>query len=821
MNTPRFCTTDRIAAPGIEFIGALSNGSVFTCTVTLRGDLTLSVSKYKKVSCTSETPPQPSPKGREPDSPSFGGGRGEVFRKCKEFTYIYLEGLEQRLADSLETAVKLADGMVVIDVIDGDAMLFSEKMACPDCGVSYPEIAPRMFSFNSPHGACPECGGLGTQRVIDPRLVVPDPSKSIAEGALAPWNTGSHSYFYQMLRSVADQYGFSLDEPFEHLPEQVRHIVLYGTGAQAVQYHYTNENGVYVYQGAFEGAVNQLARRYRETTSEDARAKYEEFMGMDVCPACQGQRLGKESLAVKIQGRTIIDLTRLSVNDARRALEALTFPARQQPIAAPILKEIQARLNFMSSVGLDYLTLDRASATLSGGEGQRIRLATQIGSGLVGVLYILDEPSIGLHQRDNAKLLEMLKQLRDLGNTVLVVEHDEETIRMADYVVDLGPGAGKLGGCVVACGTPAQIAQQPDSLTGQYLSGAQRIPLPPTRRSPKNGQALVITGAREHNLQDLDVEIPLGVFVCVTGVSGSGKSTLITDILYPDLARRLYRAKDRPGEHDGILGYELIDKVIDIDQSPIGRTPRSNPATYTGLFAPIRDLFASVPEARLRGYKAGRFSFNVKGGRCEACKGDGVVKIEMHFLPDVYVTCDVCRGKRYNRETLDIRYKGVTISELLDMTVAEALDLLENIPALKRKLRTLYDVGLDYIHLGQSATTLSGGEAQRVKLSKELSRVSTGRTLYILDEPTTGLHLHDIKKLLEVLDKLVAAGNTVLVIEHNLDVIKSADYIIDLGPEGGDAGGRIVAQGTPEQVAAVAASHTGQFLKRILASARQ
>ena len=726
------------------------------------------------------------------------------------------DGLEQRLADSLETAVKLADGLVLIDVIDGEAMLFSEKMACVDCGISYPEIAPRMFSFNSPHGACPDCSGLGTQRVIDPKLVVPDPSKSIMEGALTPWNTTSHNYFYQMLHSVSEQYDFSLEEPFEDLPDRARHIVLYGTGDQKVEYHYSNENGVYVYQGAFEGAVTQLARRYKETTSSQARDKYEEYMSMDVCPTCNGQRLGQESLAVKIQESNIIDMTRYSVKDALVALEALSFDGQQQKIAPPILKEIKARLNFMSKVGLGYLTLDRASGTLSGGEGQRIRLATQIGSGLVGVLYILDEPSIGLHQRDNARLLEMLKQLRDMGNTVLVVEHDEETIRMADYVVDLGPGAGKLGGHVVAHGTPEQIAAQKDSLTGQYLSGQQEIPVPKKRRKTKKGQAVVIKGAREHNLKDLDVRIPLGVFVCVTGVSGSGKSTLITDILYHDLAHHFYRAKARSGEHDSILGYELIDKVIDIDQSPIGRTPRSNPATYTGLFTPIRDLFAKVPEARLRGYKPGRFSFNVKGGRCEACKGDGMIKIEMHFLPDVYVTCDVCRGKRYNRETLEIRYKGATIADVLDMTVAEALEFMANVPTLKRKLQTLYDVGLDYIHLGQPATTLSGGEAQRVKLSKELSRTSTGSTLYILDEPTTGLHLHDIKKLLEVLGKLVDAGNTVLVIEHNLDVIKSADYIIDLGPEGGSEGGQIVAKGTPKHVARIKASYTGQFLQKIL-----
>jgi excinuclease ABC subunit A len=726
------------------------------------------------------------------------------------------EGLEQRLADSLEIALKLAEGIVLIDVIDGQHMLFSEKLACVDCGISYPELAPRMFSFNSPHGACPDCHGLGTQRAIDPKLVVPDPSKSIKEGALVPWNISGQHYFYQMLRSVAEHYDFSLETPFEVLPKSIQDIILYGTGHEKIQYRYSNENGMYVYQGTFEGAINQLTRRYQETNSEYSRERYEEYMSMDACPNCQGQRLSKQSLAVKIHDMNIIDVTRFSVKDALQVVSNLSFMPQQNQIAAPILKEVSARLNFMSKVGLDYLTLDRTSASLSGGEGQRIRLATQIGSGLVGVLYILDEPSIGLHQRDNTKLLEMLCRLRDIGNTILVVEHDEETIRTADYVVDLGPGAGKHGGYVVAHGTPEEIAQHKDSLTGQYLSKRLQIPIPEKRRRPLQGKSLFIRGAREHNLKDLDVEIPLGVFVCVTGVSGSGKSTLVTDILYRDLAHRFYRAKGKIGAYKEILGHEHIDKVIDIDQSPIGRTPRSNPATYTGLFSPIRDLFARVPEARLRGYKPGRFSFNVKGGRCEACKGDGMIKIEMHFLPDVYVTCDVCRGKRYNRETLEIRYKGKTIADVLEMTVAEALEFMENIPSVSRKLQTLYDVGMDYIHLGQPATTLSGGEAQRVKLSKELSRKSTGNTLYILDEPTTGLHLHDIKKLLEVLSRLVDAGNTVLVIEHNLDVIKSADYIIDLGPEGGDDGGRVIATGTPEEIMTIESSYTGQFLWKVL-----
>jgi excinuclease ABC subunit A len=725
------------------------------------------------------------------------------------------EGIEQRLADSLETALKLAEGIVLINVLDGQDLLFSEKLACVDCGISYPELAPRMFSFNSPHGACPDCHGLGTQRAIDPKLVIPDPTKSINEGALIPWSSTQH-YFYQMLRSVAASYNFSLDTPFEALPKRIQDIILYGSGGEKIQYHYSNEKGMYVYQGTFEGAVNQLKRRYQETESEYSRERYEEYMSMDTCPTCKGQRLSKESLSVKINGQSIMDFTQFSVKEAMCMISNLSLTPQQNQIAAPIIKEILARLHFMSKVGLDYLTLDRASASLAGGEGQRIRLATQIGSGLVGVLYILDEPSIGLHQRDNTKLLEMLCKLRDMGNTILVVEHDEETIRTADYVVDLGPGAGKHGGYVVAYGTPEEIGRHEDSLTGQYLSKRLQIPIPPKRRRLFQGKSLLIRGAREHNLKDIDVEIPLGVFVCITGVSGSGKSTLMTDILYNDLAHRFYRAKEKIGAHKEILGWEHLDKVIDIDQSPIGRTPRSNPATYTGLFSPIRDLFASVPEARMRGYKPGRFSFNVKGGRCEACQGDGVIKIEMHFLPDVYVTCDVCRGKRYNRETLEIRYKGKNIAEVLEMTVTEALEFMENIPVIKNKLQTLYDVGLDYIHLGQPATTLSGGEAQRVKLSKELSRKSTGNTLYILDEPTTGLHLHDIKKLLEVLDKLVDAGNTVLVIEHNLDVIKGADYLIDLGPEGGDDGGRIIATGTPEEVMTIESSYTGQFLRKVL-----
>ncbi|GAK51598.1 excinuclease ABC subunit A [Candidatus Moduliflexus flocculans] len=726
------------------------------------------------------------------------------------------DGLRQRIADSVELAVKLGEGIVRVSVIDGPEMLFSEKLACIDCGISYPELEPRMFSFNSPHGACPDCDGLGTQRGIDARLVVPDATKSINDGALAPWGIEGSSYFYQAIASVAKHYDFSLDTPFEDLPPRIQQVILYGSGDEKIQYHYQNENGNFVYQKEFEGAIPQLERRYKETDSEFMRGKYEEFMSMEPCPTCQGRRLSKESLSVKIQGKHIIDMTRFSIKEALHVFATMQFTPQEQVITAPILKEIKARLNFMSKVGLNYLTLDRGTATLSGGEGQRIRLATQIGSGLVGVLYILDEPSIGLHQRDNTKLIEMLTALRNLGNTILVVEHDEETMRCADYLVDLGPAAGKHGGEIVAYGTPDEVAAHPDSLTGKYLSHRLTIPIPEKRRQPFPNKSLLIRGAREHNLKDIDVEIPLGVFICVTGVSGSGKSTLINGILHKALAQHFYRAKEPAGAHKDILGIEHIDKVIDIDQSPIGRTPRSNPATYTGLFGPIRDLFTKLPEARLRGYKPGRFSFNVKGGRCEACKGDGVIKIEMHFLPDVYVTCEECHGKRYNRETLEIRYKGKNIAEILDMTVEEAAEFMENVPGISDKLNTLVDVGLEYVHLGQPATTLSGGEAQRVKLAKELSRRSTGNTLYILDEPTTGLHFHDIKKLLEVLAKLVNAGNTVLVIEHNLDVIKSADYIIDLGPEGGDEGGRIIATGTPEAIKNIDASHTGQYLRKIL-----
>jgi excinuclease ABC subunit A len=656
-----------------------------------------------------------------------------------------------------------------------------------------------MFSFNNPYGACPECGGLGTRFELDPDLVVPDPRKSLKDGALAPWAGRESVYFKQTLRVLARRRRFSLTTPWRDLPRAVRDLVLHGTGVEG-----------------FEGMLGALARRYKETTSEEARLEIERFMAERACPACGGGRLRPESLAVRVGGRSIQEVGALTIEGARGFFDALALPEREQAIARRVLKEIRERLGFLQNVGLDYLTLDRAAGTLSGGEGQRIRLATQIGSSLVGVLYILDEPSIGLHQRDNRRLLDTLTRLRDLGNTVLVVEHDEETIRSADHVVDLGPGAGELGGHLVATGTPDEIMADSGSLTGRYLAGKLSIPLPLVRR-PGTGKHLTVHGAREHNLKAMPVRIPLATFTCITGVSGSGKSTLVNDILYRALAQVFHRAQERPGAHERIEGLQHLDKVISIDQSPIGRTPRSNPATYTGVFTFIRALFARTVDARARGYAPGRFSFNVKGGRCEACQGDGLVKIEMHFLPDVYVTCEVCKGKRYNRETLDIRYKGRNVAEVLEMTVREALGFFEAVPPIKQKLRTLHDVGLDYIRLGQAATTLSGGEAQRVKLSTELSRRATGRTLYILDEPTTGLHFADIQRLLEVLNQLVEQGNTVVVIEHNLDVIKTADHVIDLGPEGGEAGGRVVATGTPEEVASQAArSHTGQFLRRVL-----
>jgi excinuclease ABC subunit A len=709
--------------------------------------------------------------------------------------------IQSRLADSLETALRLADGVVVVETADtAQAFVFSERLACARCGVSFPEISPRMFSFNNPFGACPECGGLGTRFELDPELMVPDPRKSLKEGALAPWAGRESVYFRQTLQILARRRHFSLETPWRELSKGTRELILHGTGEE----------------GGFEGVIGVLQRRYRETTSDDTRQEIERYMSERPCPACKGGRLRPESLAVRVGGRSIREVGALTIKEASAFFEGLVLGEREQTIARRVLKEIRERLGFLRDVGLEYLTLDRSAGTLSGGEGQRIRLATQIGSSLVGVLYILDEPSIGLHQRDNRRLLDTLLRLRDLGNTVLVVEHDEETIRAADHVVDLGPGAGELGGYVVSTGTPAEIMADSKSLTGRYLAGDLSIPLPLIRRAG-TGKWLVIHGAREHNLKGMPVRIPLATFTCITGVSGSGKSTLVNDILYRALAQVFHRAQDKPGVHERIEGLQHLDKVINIDQSPIGRTPRSNPATYTGVFAFIRSLFARTPDARARGYQPGRFSFNVKGGRCEACQGDGLVKIEMHFLPDVYVTCDVCKGKRYNRETLEIRYKGKSIAEVLDMTVREALAFFEAVPPIRQKLQTLHDVGLDYIRLGQPATTLSGGEAQRVKLSTELSRRATGRTLYILDEPTTGLHFADIQRLLDVLNQLVDQGNTVVVIEHNLDVVKTADHVVDLGPQGGDEGGRVVATGTPETLAEQAErSYTGQFLRRVL-----
>jgi excinuclease ABC subunit A len=708
--------------------------------------------------------------------------------------------LGTRLADSLETALRLADGVVQVEPDGGEPMVFSERLACARCGISLPEVSPRMFSFNSPYGACQTCSGIGTRWEIDPDRLVPNPARSLKDGALAAWAGRDSPYFRQTLQVLGKRHKFDLETPWAKLKKPTREVILHG------------EKG-----GGFEGVVAVLERRYRETDSEDTRRELETFMAERPCPACRGSRLRPESLGMKIAGQSIGDVVRLNIREAAAFFEGLTFSEREAVIARRVLKEICERLGFLKDVGLEYLTLDRPAATLAGGEGQRIRLATQIGSSLVGVLYILDEPSIGLHQRDNRRLLDTLKRLRDLGNTVLVVEHDEETIRSADFVIDLGPGAGELGGHVVAVGTPDEIMANPASLTGRYLAGTLAIPRPTARRKG-SGAFLTIHNPREHNLRVSSVRIPLATFTCVTGVSGSGKSTLVNDILYRALAQMLHRAQDRPGAHDRIEGAQHVDKVVDIDQTPIGRTPRSNPATYTGLFTFIRMLFARTPEARMRGYQPGRFSFNVKGGRCEACQGDGLVKIEMHFLPDVYVTCDVCKAKRYNRETLDIRYKGRSIAEVLDMTVREAREFFDAVPVLKGKLQTLDDVGLDYIRLGQSATTLSGGEAQRVKLATELSRRATGRTLYILDEPTTGLHFADIQKLLEVLNRLVDQGNTVVIIEHNLDVIKTADWIIDLGPEGGDAGGRVVAIGTPEEIVTQAdRSYTGQFLRPVLA----
>jgi len=725
-------------------------------------------------------------------------------------------GFEKRLADSLETALNLSGGTVVVDVAGREELLFSRNFACVECGISIEEPQPRMFSFNNPYGACPVCDGLGSNMEIDPDLVIPDRRKSIDDGAIVPWYRGTMTYYPSLLEAVARHFGFRTDVPIDELDPKWVDIILNGSGDERIRFTFEGFGGVMrTRETTFEGVIHNLERRYRESQSDGARAEIEEFMSTKPCPACGGRRLKPESLAVKIGGRSIADVTALSVVEALDFFNHLKLTEREKTIAHQVLKEIRERLGFLVNVGLDYLTLDRAAGTLAGGEAQRIRLATQIGSSLVGVLYILDEPSIGLHQRDNERLINTLKRLRDLGNTLIVVEHDEETMWAADHIIDIGPGAGAHGGRVVCAGPIEEIMACPESITGQYLSGKKEIPVPAVRRQP-NGKYLEVRGAREHNLKGIDVRFPLGVFICVTGVSGSGKSTLVNEILHKKLAAELNHARTKPGAHDGVIGLEHLDKVIAIDQSPIGRTPRSNPATYTGLFDLIREVFAGTPEARMRGYRAGRFSFNIRGGRCEACRGDGIIKIEMHFLPDVYVPCEVCKGKRYNRETLEVRYKGRSIADVLEMTVDEALEFFKNLPRLRRKLETLRDVGLGYIKLGQPATTLSGGEAQRVKLATELSRRSNGKTMYILDEPTTGLHIDDIHKLLTVLGRLVDAGDTVVVIEHNLDVIKTADHIIDLGPEGGERGGRVIATGTPEEVAAMPHSFTGQFLKKVL-----
>lgn len=727
------------------------------------------------------------------------------------------QSMRSRLTDSIESALALASGLLVVDVIGGKELTFSQSFSCPDCGISIPEIEPRSFSFNNPYGACPECSGLGYKMEFDEDLMVPDKGLSLNEGAIQVmgWQSSAKegSFSHALLEALAKTYHFSLDEPYEKLPQKIRTMLMHGFD-KTVTVHYVGQRGEGNYPILFDGLIKNVEQRYRETGSDAAKAEYEEFMRITPCKACGGQRLKKESLAVTISGKNIYEITNLAVGDLNAYLEGMELTKQQERIGVQVLKEIRARVGFLIDVGLDYLTLSRATATLSGGEAQRIRLATQIGSGLCGVCYILDEPSIGLHQRDNDKLLATLKNLRDLGNTLLVVEHDEDTMRAADYIVDIGPGAGAHGGEVVACGTAEELMQVPESVTGQYLAGKIKIEIPKERRKPTG--FLEILGAQEHNLCNIDVRIPLGIFTCVTGVSGSGKSSLVNEILYKHLAHDLNRARTIPGKHKGIEGIEQLDKIINIDQSPIGRTPRSNPATYTGVFDLIRTLFAGTNDAKARGYQKGRFSFNVKGGRCEACSGDGIIKIEMHFLPDVYVPCEVCGGKRYNHETLEVKYKGKSIYDVLEMTVEEALQFFENVPSIRRKIQTLYDVGLGYVKLGQPSTELSGGEAQRIKLASELSRTSTGKTIYILDEPTTGLHFADVKKLVAIMQKLVESGNSVIVIEHNLDVIKCADYILDMGPEGGSRGGRLIAEGTPEEVAGVKQSFTGQYLKKML-----
>ena len=727
-------------------------------------------------------------------------------------------GIEKRLADSIETVLELADGLLIVDTMDGNVLNFSQSFSCPDCGISVDEIEPRSFSFNNPFGACPECAGLGYKMEFDINLMIPDMSLSISKGAIAVmgWQscTDKGSFTRAILDALAEEYKFSLDTPFQDYPDEIKDVIINGTKGHSVKVYYKGQRGEGVYDVAFPGLIKNVEQRYRETGSDAMKQEYESFMRITPCGACKGQRLKKESLAVTVADKNIYEITNMSIENLKAFLDNMVLSSQQQLIGHQILKEIKARVRFLSDVGLDYLSLGRATGTLSGGEAQRIRLATQIGSGLVGVAYILDEPSIGLHQRDNDKLLKSLMHLRDLGNSLIVVEHDEDTMMAADCVVDIGPGAGEHGGELVGIGTAQELMKNERSVTGAYLSGRIQIPVPKERRKPTG--FLKIKGAAENNLKNVDVDIPLGVMTCITGVSGSGKSSLINEILYKRLARDLNRARIIPGKHKDIVGVEQLDKVIDIDQSPIGRTPRSNPATYTGVFDQIRDLFAATADAKAKGYKKGRFSFNVKGGRCEACSGDGIIKIEMHFLPDVYVPCEVCKGKRYNRETLEVKYKDKSIYDVLNMTVEEALSFFENIPSIRRKIETLYDVGLSYIRLGQPSTTLSGGEAQRIKLATELSKRSTGKTIYILDEPTTGLHFADVHKLIEILKRLSEGGNTVVVIEHNLDVIKTADYIIDIGPEGGDRGGTVIAKGTPEEVAANPASYTGQYVKKYL-----